>query len=191
MSDDIRQYIHVGGVKVERTGCDCCDPTSPSPDPVVVRLQAELECLKSFYAKLYGCVRGYCNADPQVRGEAYRDLEATLQYVDGYDAEYGWPACYERKFREVKELREKLEEERRIRVDIGKSMECNSTSLFQEMRANAELRQDNTRLRGLLREACIRYEHNYDDASSDKRLRRVPIFHAWYERAQAALGGKP
>lgn len=48
-----------------------------------------------------------------------------------------------------------------------------------------------TTLRGLLREACIGYEHNYDDASSDKRLRRVPIFHAWYERAQAALEAKP
>ena len=23
--------------------CDCCDPTSPSPDPVVVRLEKELE----------------------------------------------------------------------------------------------------------------------------------------------------
>lgn len=43
----------------------------------------------------------------------------------------------------------------------------------------------------LLREACIGYEHNYDDASSDKRLRRVPIFHTWYERAvQAAKGGR-
>ena len=136
--------------------CDCCDPTSPSPDPVVVRLEREVERLRGFYAKLYGCVRGYCNADPQVRGEAYRDLEATLQYVDGYDAEYGWPACYERKFREVEELKD-----------------------------------DNALLRGLLREAYIGYEHNYDDASSDKRLRRVPIFHAWYERVQAALEVKP
>ena len=28
---------------MEPRGCDCCDPTHDSPDPVVVRLEAELE----------------------------------------------------------------------------------------------------------------------------------------------------
>ena len=30
----------------ERTGCSCCDPTHDSPDPVVQRLERELEALK-------------------------------------------------------------------------------------------------------------------------------------------------
>lgn len=188
MSDDIRKHIHVGGVKLARTGCSCCDPTSDSPDPVVVRLEREVECLKGFYAKLYGCVRAYCNADPQVRGEAYRDMEATLQYVDGYDAEYGWPSCYERKFREVKELREKLDEERRIRTDITKSMECNSASLFQEMRANVELRKQLDEAR-----RCARHFHR--DAVSHGMLGSDAAWETacpWLtvEAAQAAGGGE-
>lgn len=40
----------------------------------------------------------------------------------------------------------------------------------------------------LLKEACIGYEHNPVDASSDQRLRLVPIFHAWYERAKKECG---
>jgi hypothetical protein len=60
------------------------------------RLRQELAAALGNYSKLYGCVRTYVEADPQVRGEAYRDLAATLEYCDGYDANMGWPACYQR-----------------------------------------------------------------------------------------------
>ena len=59
--------------------------------------------------------------------------------------------------------------------------ECNQHSLHHMAVKLAECRK-------LLREACIGYEHNFDDASSDKRLRRVSIFHAWYEQAKQAGG---
>ena len=59
--------------------------------------------------------------------------------------------------------------------------ECNQHPLHQMAVKLAECRR-------LLREACIGYESNFDDASSDKRVRRVPIFHAWYEQAKQAGG---
>ena len=39
----------------------------------------------------------------------------------------------------------------------------------------------------LLREACIGYENGAVDCSGDKRLRLIPIFHTWYERAKEFL----
>lgn len=41
MSDPLTTDIREA--RAEDRGCDYCDPTSPSPDPVVVRLEAELE----------------------------------------------------------------------------------------------------------------------------------------------------
>ena len=45
------------------------------------------------------------------------------------------------------------------------------------------LRQRLEAAHALLREACIGYE-NAHDYSGDKRLRLVPFFVAWYERAK-------
>lgn len=50
-----------------------------------------------------------------------------------------------------------------------------------------ELEQRLATAEALLREACIGYE-NAQDYSGDKRLRLVPIFVAWYERAKGACG---
>ena len=41
--DDLNKQIHRGRVKLVYTGCSCCDPTHDSPDPVVVRLEMEVE----------------------------------------------------------------------------------------------------------------------------------------------------
>lgn len=86
-----------------------------SPDPVVVRLERELEKLKGDYAKLYGVVRTYCEADPQIRGEAYRDMEATTEWLDGGDPGRGWPMCYERLERELDEAKAEIE---RLRAKV-------------------------------------------------------------------------
>ena len=105
MTDDIRQAIHVGGVKL-------APPTSDSPDPVG-RLERELERLNGDYAKLYGVVREYiaCEKHPQIRGEAYRDLRGTYDLLSGADADQGWPACYQRIVKQLDEANKRSDED--------------------------------------------------------------------------------
>lgn len=135
--------------------CGAKEKISPSPDPVVVRLEAEVERLNGDYAKLYGVVREYiaCEKHPQMRGEAYRDLRSTYDLLSGADADQGWPACYQRILKQLDD-------------------------------ANA----DNTRLRGLLREAC---EYAKADESDWKSWYPRFIPEDWCDRAQASLEGKP
>lgn len=68
----------------------------------------EIELLRGDYAKLHGVVQTYINADPHVRGEAYRDLTGTLEYLTGSDELYGWPAVWQRHKAEIERLRELL-----------------------------------------------------------------------------------
>ena len=60
----------------------------------VERLQKVADC-----AKRYVDVLG---TDPQLAGEHWRDLEATVQWLTDQEVDYGWPGCYRR-------LEEKLE----------------------------------------------------------------------------------
>lgn len=123
-------------------------------DPVVVRLEAEVERLSGDYAKLYGVVREYiaCEKHPQMRGEAYRDLRSTYDLLSGADADQGWPACYQRILKQLDD-------------------------------ANA----DNTRMRGLLREAVEAADYR----DSDDEWWGNMIDDSWFVRVVAALEGKP
>lgn len=67
-------------------------------------LVAEIERLRVDYARLHGVVQTYINADPQVRGEAYRDLAGTMEHLAGADETYGWPAVWQRQRAEIDRL---------------------------------------------------------------------------------------
>ncbi len=156
-------------------GCDCCDPTADSPDPVVVRLEREVERLTGDYAKLYGVVREYiaCEKHPQIRGEAYRDLRGTYDLLSGADADQGWPACYQRVLKERDEIR--TESEGRL------------SELVRLVKQMGQMQADNATLRGLLREAVTAAD--YRDSDDEWWGNQIPD--EWFVRAQAALEGKP
>lgn len=59
-------------------------------------LADEIARLEGNYAKLHGVITTYIDADPMVKGEAFRDLAATLAHLEGYNPDYGWPAVYDR-----------------------------------------------------------------------------------------------
>lgn len=56
----------------------------------------QLAVAEAAYAKLHGVVEAYLTAEPQIRGEAYRDLQGTYDALQGRDDALGWPACYAR-----------------------------------------------------------------------------------------------
>jgi hypothetical protein len=72
----------------------------------VAELEAELARLRPLaelypdaYAKIMGVLWVYMTCEQMVKGEAYRDLEATWRHLRGAtppDAERGWPACFAR-----------------------------------------------------------------------------------------------
>jgi hypothetical protein len=55
--------------------------------------------LEAAYAKVMGVLGVYMTCEQMVKGEAYRDLEATWRHLEGTtppDADRGWPACFAR-----------------------------------------------------------------------------------------------
>lgn len=57
--------------------CDCCDSTSSSPDPVVVRLEAEVERWKLNVADAQGRIRELYDENARLRG-LLRECDALL-----------------------------------------------------------------------------------------------------------------
>lgn len=56
--------------------CSCCDPTSPSPDPVVVRLEAEVERWTLNVADAQGRIRELHEDNARLRGLLREAVEA-------------------------------------------------------------------------------------------------------------------
>ena len=82
--------IEIGGsaVAVTNWGCDCCKaPTDEDEVAMAVRIAACLSACDGLHPgaipALVEAVATYIDADPQVRGEAYRDLVAALAAVKG------------------------------------------------------------------------------------------------------------
>ena len=116
--------------KAGRHGCDCCDPTSPSPDPVVRRLEGEVERLQATVNSIHDAIRE--------RHVAYADLPLP----------------------------------RRVEAVCD---------------ALTDMRRDNEKLRGLLREACEAWKSNvFDKPSIHWKANR-----AWHDKATAALETSP
>ena len=69
-------------------------------------LDEENQKLKGDYAKLHGCVQAYIDAEPQVRGEAYRDLTGTMEHLAGADDALGWPAVWARQQAKIERLKQ-------------------------------------------------------------------------------------
>lgn len=65
---------------------------------------AEIARISTNYAKLHGCVQAYIQADPQIRGEAYRDLAGTMEHLAGRDDALGWPALCRRLDEKITQL---------------------------------------------------------------------------------------
>jgi hypothetical protein len=70
----------------------------------VGRLQQEILRLRGDYAKLHGVVESYINAPAQVRGEAYRDLQGTMDHLAGRNDGLGWAACWQKQQAEIERL---------------------------------------------------------------------------------------
>jgi DNA repair exonuclease SbcCD ATPase subunit len=83
-------------------------------------------------------------------------------------------------------LREQLAAAETRCAQLQATYENNSESLLNEICEHTETMQKLSQAEALLREACIGYE-NAHDYSRDKRLRLVPVFVAWYERAKGVI----
>lgn len=70
--------------------CDCCDPTADSPDPVVVRLEAEVERWKLNVADAQGRIRELHDDNTIMRGL----LREACEYAKADESD--WKAWYPR-----------------------------------------------------------------------------------------------
>ena len=68
--------------------------------------RSEIERLQGDYAKLHGVVETYINAPGQLKGEAFRDLCGTMEYLAGRDDALGWAGCWQRQKAEIERLRD-------------------------------------------------------------------------------------
>ena len=151
---------------------DCCDPTSPSPDPVVVRLQAEVAELK---AELKNRIRLQQSLDEiytvanlsEKLLQAHQELEATREQLRHQTKSFCTHCgkLFPKGNEGVEQFRQHI-------------AECNKHPLHS-------MAADLSTLRGLLREAC-EYE-----VWVSRGEREYAMSADWRKRAQAALEEKP
>lgn len=81
-----------------------CEPGATAI--VQAAIDAATADLLADHTKLMGVVQGYITAPGQIRGEAYRDLVGTFDWINGkrkLDELGGWAMCYEREKQRVAE----------------------------------------------------------------------------------------
>lgn len=107
--------------------------------------------LEGNLAKLIGVVRTYCDSPGQVRGEAYRDLAGTLDWLDGasYDRLQGWAQCYEVL---LEHYRRACDERDRLQAEVAR-LEKENTFLRESTATSHSLYRDESK-----REARAQYE---------------------------------
>lgn len=152
--------------EIIRRGCDCCDPTHDSPDPVVVRLQAEIDELSGKAGELEA-------ANEELRAEVNR-LNTAWTAID----------------RANESLRERLGEAKALLLSDTATEPCGHAHKWLAHRDPIDQASptyctfcEMARLRGLLREA---WEKRYLDDDGNECEH---VTSRWLK--QAALEGKP
>lgn len=103
------------------------DPaTAAQVDAIVSRLRAGgddeaadvIEQQRRDFGRMFGVAKTYCTSPAQVRGECYRDLNGTVEFYEGHDDAFGWPACFRRVENGLKHLIQKLRSHHSTRPGI-------------------------------------------------------------------------
>lgn len=67
------------------------------------------DSLQVKFDRLFDVTKRYCECtEAQVRGEHFRDMSATVQWLEGAGQTYGWPQCFARLERGLKWVVAKL-----------------------------------------------------------------------------------